>query len=221
MMPLVFNNLDILYSPSPILYKKIANQELWEITSEIKCSIHIPQLNPFTYCYNIDVGFKTNFRSGPEIILDLIIDRIGESDLALCWLIHDINYEGFISQSLADCILYYMLRDLNDIKKINAQFIYIGLRLFGVFNYSTENKPNNFVEFESKLIEYGRANLETAEENSVYNKDANKSIIEEKKPIINLKFDKSNKAELSKELKNLANKHNRDFNEKEFDSYFE
>ncbi len=127
--------------PEEINYSGPIN-DLYLINSPILCDIGL--YTNERLAYHIKKGFSTNFRSGPKF-LDRYIDRIGPAPLAISWIVHDINYEGYLSQKKADTLLYLMLRNAG-IGKKKCETVYVGLRLFGFRNY-VETKNNPYIEF--------------------------------------------------------------------------
>lgn len=123
-------------------YKEIEKDAKWRVTSDITTTIILDDRE--TFIYDIKDGFETNFRSGPRW-LDAIVDRIGEPPIAMSWLIHDANYEGYLSRSKADKLLFYMLLEAG-VENTPSQIIYIGLQIFGGFNYGNK-RDNLHIEF--------------------------------------------------------------------------
>ena len=77
--------------------------DLWEIQYAMHIEIQ-SSLIPGTLVYDIRPGYITDFRSGPSIV-NPFIPKIGDILLALAWLIHDVNYHGFLSKKYADLLL--------------------------------------------------------------------------------------------------------------------
>ena len=138
-------NIKANTSLSPGTYKYApVSKYLWQINTEFNCCIAFGSDELLNY--TIKIGYRTNFRSGPKF-LNIIVNKIGSIELATCWLIHDVNYEGYLlSQLGADKLLYYMLLEAQ-IEERNCQLVYIGLRLVGFFNY-VDTRNNRYVDFE-------------------------------------------------------------------------
>lgn len=84
--------------------------------------------------YTLRPGYATDFRSGPSII-NPFIPKIGDIDIAVCWIIHDINYHGYISRHWADQILYDSLIAAG-MSKVKATAVYHATRAAGRRHYN-------------------------------------------------------------------------------------
>lgn len=90
-------------------------------------------------CYTLLPGFKSNFRSGPGIV-DCIVPHIGNKDVQICWLLHDVAYNAdsdgnhILSKELADEILRQMLIRAG-FNSWTARCVYGSVKLFGQSAY--------------------------------------------------------------------------------------
>lgn len=188
--------LSIILDPAPLKYKEIntEDEKRWQIEEDTICTI---ALNPFEkFEYNISKGFELNFRSGPDW-LNNFIPKIGTPAIALSWLIHDINYEGYLSQQRADSLLYYMLVE-GGLPKLNSQFVYVGLRTFGSRNY-IETRSSEFVKFVHTVLPRPTP-IKTRSLESFQPKETTIALDQD------LQFDKGNEEEVYKALKEIAPK---------------
>jgi len=135
-------NIKVSFDLNKFEYQEIEKDAKWQVTSDITTTIILEDRETLTY--TIKDGFKTNFRSGPRW-LDAIVDRIGDPPTAMSWLIHDVNYEGYLSRPRADELLFYMMLEAG-IGHVSSQMIYIGLQIFGGFNYD-DKRDNLHIDF--------------------------------------------------------------------------
>ena len=96
---------------------------------EVQCDII-----PGVLIYDIKPGYITDFRSGPSII-NPFLPRIGDISLAMAWMVHDINYHGFLSKAYSDKLLREMLSNAG-IGKMKRNAAYYGVKLFAGSHYS-------------------------------------------------------------------------------------
>lgn len=179
-MSLKLNVSEISYNPKPIQYTGPDNDKYYHITRDIECSIHLYRKGELVY--SLLTGFKTDFRSGPKIV-DLIAPKIGKSDIAISWAIHDANYQGYLSKNVADILLYQMLLKAN-LEEWRCEAVYIGVDLLGD-PYYRNDRNNPHVHFlwlnhEDSLSTESydsmfKASVEL-EENLIFN-DKNKDIV--------------------------------------------
>ncbi len=130
-------------------FKKIA-VNCWQVKDDYNIDIMLN--NKTSLNYKIRRGYTTNFRSGPRV-LDFIVKQLDSSNnnLNVAWLIHDINYEGYINRSDADKLLYMMLLKAN-IPNSTAFSVFLALNAIGSHAYS-EYKNNLLVDFQAlKLL---------------------------------------------------------------------
>lgn len=132
--------VDVYLNPCPFDHGE-EDRGIWKIMHKVICCI---KLRNEELKYTVNPGFRTNYRSGPDW-LEKVIEKIGSPMLAISWLVHDINYEGYLSRKQADALLYEMLLYTGKSSRI-AELVYIVLRLFGRFNYE-EAKNNEFIDF--------------------------------------------------------------------------
>ncbi len=140
------NAIQVLFDENEFRYEQIGVEKKWQIISDFTTTI---SMGKETYTYGIGTGFETDFRSGPDW-LNFIADKIGESPIAMSWLIHDINYEGYLSRMRADKLLFYMLLN-GGLSQVSSQVIYIGLQVFGSFNYKDE-RSNPHITFKHEIL---------------------------------------------------------------------
>jgi len=191
------------FAPEDFIHKSIA-QDLWEIEDEIKCELKLNHNESFIY--SLKKGFRTNYRSGPKWI-DSIAPKFGTPKIKISWMIHDANYEGYLSKKDADKLLYLMLME-TELEKMNCEIIYIGLRIFGGFNYQS-TKDNNHIEFEHKIM--------PRKTRSILEKTTDpEDLLTE----INVIFEGTNREVINEELKKIAEKNNFGYNEEQLDVYY-
>ncbi|MBW1616364.1 MAG: hypothetical protein JRJ49_07515 [Deltaproteobacteria bacterium] len=195
------------YNPKPILFAP-SGEKKWKITSPVKCILEIESMGKLIY--NIKSGYETNFRSGPDW-LDPIIPNIEDSDIQICWLIHDINYDVCIdSKDEADQILLSMLRKTR-LASLLAIITKITVDIGGGGNYNP-NSDNQYITI-------------TRVKNS-----GEQTILNSLKPVISLMIDELieniphslDLTDLIKEIKTLSKKFNLNIDIEEFEKkYFE
>lgn len=122
--------------------------EIWWTESEsmpgvwfLQTPLDIEVATPFgSLVYQLRPGYASDFRSGPSII-NPFIPKIGNIDIAICWIIHDINYHGYIPRLWADQILRETLTDAG-MSSIKVAAVYGSTRLVGGSHYSklTDNQ---------------------------------------------------------------------------------
>lgn len=132
----------INFIPNKLQFHEFGNLRNWQIDTDQVCEIVIA--NNCKLNYTIKKGYQTDFRSGPGF-LKLLAPKIGENPIAMTWLIHDVNYEGYVSRNEADTLVYEMLR-LGNLEKMKAYAIYIGLRIIGGIAFQT-HQANNLINF--------------------------------------------------------------------------
>lgn len=128
-----------LWSPE-ILTWSIRTVDLWKLENKTAIKI-ITDVG--TYLYTLSPGYSTDFRSGPSII-NPVIPKIGNIKLALCWLIHDVNYHGFLSRQQSDTLLYQMLLWAG-MSKFKASCVYGSVRIFGGSHYNHLDDDQGFI----------------------------------------------------------------------------
>lgn len=148
------NTINVLFDTNGFQYEKIGQEKKWRMASDFTTTITVDKQEAYTY--GIQKGFETNFRSGPDW-LNFIADKIGEPPIAMSWLIHDVNYEGYLSRSRADKLLFYMLLDAG-LGNVASQTIYIGLQIFGSFRYADE-KSNPYIIFKHEILPRTRSSI--------------------------------------------------------------
>lgn len=119
----------------PTWEKSNKNLELYEISNKL---LHIEiqsALIPGTLVYDLLKGYMTDFRSGPSIV-NPFIPKIGDTLLAFAWLIHDVNYHGFLSKKLADRLLLEMLEHAG-MGKIKRNAVYYAVKFFAGAHYNS------------------------------------------------------------------------------------
>lgn len=109
------------------------------------------------FVFSFDAGFVTNFRSG-GILIDRIIDQIGDLWQQAAYLCHDAAYtpcaalkmEHPVSRKLADELLRAVLVHAG-MSKFKALLVYNSVRLFGKSAYEDDDK---LTETNSKLFTF-------------------------------------------------------------------
>ena len=99
--------------------------------------------------YTIKPGFVSDGRSGPEFI-DPFVPHIGNNKTLDCWIIHDMNYYGFISKDLADDILKQMLKIAN-LGELKSDLVWCAVQMFGESSYGINTEDDRSM---LKLIEF-------------------------------------------------------------------
>jgi len=212
------NTVEVSIIPNRI-EKVEAEGDMYLITEAFKCTIK--EEGRDKYIYLVKKGFKTNFRSGPEF-LDLYIPKIGKLEIAISWLIHDVNYRGYLgSRERADELLFQMLEVAN-IDPVKNETIYIGLRLFGWWPYE-ESSPTEFVEFYrpsiSTLIDTKDILIKKEE---ALSKDL-EIVIDDMVEDIDAKelvFDTTNRKIVEQELKRMAKRSGISIKKEDIDKYY-
>ena len=135
---IVFSQVD----QYPDLRFREVEGNLWEITVDYPdpAPLLISLWDSTILEYTVRKGYRTNFRSGPQIV-DIIAPQISTNNsINLAWLIHDIDYEGFLGdkkqgRKLADQLLYSMFLSAK-LQRPRAIAVYWGVRVFGKNHYS-------------------------------------------------------------------------------------
>lgn len=127
--------MNIAYRPQVVTWAPYTkNSELYEIQRKMIIEIQSREIEG-TLIYTILPGYITDFRSGPSIV-NPFIPKIGDMDLALAWMIHDVNYHGFLSKELADKLLREMLENAG-IGKFKRNAVYFAVKDFANGHYNT------------------------------------------------------------------------------------
>jgi len=213
------NTVEVNIIPNRI--EKIETEgDMYLITEAFKCTIK--EKGKDKYIYVVKEGFKTNFRSGPDW-LDPHITPIGELAIAISWLIHDVNYEGYLgSRKKSDKLLFQMLEAGNFDPIIN-EVVYIGLRLFGGKYYSTSSN-NDFIKFIRPsipiLIDMEDISLKKEE---TLPQDVEVMVDDLMKDMDNeeLIFDKTNHKAVEQELEHIAIKAGISISKEDIDKYYQ
>lgn len=127
---------------------------LYRICDDINISIYTDK---GTFRFFFKAGFVTNFRSG-GILIDRIIDQIGDLWQQAAYLCHDAAYtpcaalkmEHPVSRKLADELLRAVLVHAG-MSKFKASLVYNSVRLFGKSAYEDDDK---LTETNSKLFTF-------------------------------------------------------------------
>ena len=109
------------------------------------------------FVFSFDAGFVTNFRSG-GIMIDRIIDQIGDTLQQAAYLCHDAAYTPCaalkmnhpISRKLADELLRAVLVHAG-MGRFKASLVYNSVRLFGKSAYEDDDE---LTEKNSKLFNF-------------------------------------------------------------------
>jgi hypothetical protein len=142
-LSILMNSVIAQVTHPPLEYQKNTNKT-WQVTEDFITSTKLNSSQQLFY--KIDKGYITNFRSGPSII-DYLIKKLdpNNNNLNVAWLIHDVNYEGYVTQDEADRLLRNMLMQAG-ISPDVAGAVYYGLKFFGRNAYS-DFKNNILVHF--------------------------------------------------------------------------
>ena len=123
--------------------------DLWEIQYAMHIEIQ-SSLIPGTLVYDIRPGYITDFRSGPSIV-NPFIPKIGDIKLAMAWMIHDVNYHGFLSKKLSDQLLREMLEHAGiGVFKRNA--VYNAVKFFAGSHYNTLDEDQGPIYNHNKTL---------------------------------------------------------------------
>lgn len=126
--------MNLYYRPDiPTWEKYTKNTELYSIKNKLHIEIQAKNI-PGTLVYDIMPGFFTDFRSGPSIV-NPFIPKIGDTKTALAWLIHDVNYHGFLSKKYADLLLLEMLENAG-MGKVKRNAVYYSVKFFAGSHYN-------------------------------------------------------------------------------------
>lgn len=138
----------------PIWEKYSRKDDLYELRSRYIDILIKSQNIPGIIKIRIEAGYFTDFRSGSNL-LNPIIPKIGNLLIMYAWLVHDINYHGFLSRKYADLLLREML-EYAGMGKIKRNAVYYAVRAFGGSHYNflyedqgeIYNKNKQRVQFE-------------------------------------------------------------------------
>ena len=133
----------------PTWEKSYKNQELYEISNKLHIEIQ-SSIIPGTLVYDIRKGYMTDFRSGPSIV-NPFIPKIGDTLLAFAWLIHDVNYHGFLSKKLADRLLLEMLEHAG-MGAVKRNAVYYAVKFFAGSHYNTLEEDQGDIYNRNKTL---------------------------------------------------------------------
>ena len=111
----------VILTPHPTLERLFILEQDWEI--------RVVSSDEGTLHYKIQKGFTTDARSGGPLV-DSIIPWTGNQMEMWSWFVHDVNYYGFVSFSLANEILRQMLL-LAGMSSWKTFLVYHAVDLFG------------------------------------------------------------------------------------------
>lgn len=133
----------------PTWKEYMGRTDLWEIQYAMHIEIQ-SSLVPGTLVYDIRPGYTTDFRSGPSIV-NPFIPKIGDIKLAMVWMIHDVNYHGFLSKKLSDQLLREMLEHAGiGVFKRNA--VYNAVKFFAGNHYNTLDEDQGPIYNHNKTL---------------------------------------------------------------------
>ncbi|SHM20180.1 Protein of unknown function [Fibrobacter sp. UWR3] len=142
--------MNIAYRPQvPTWKRSLKNQELYEIVNKLRIEIQCDCI-PGTLVYEIMAGYMTDFRSGPSVV-NPFIPKIGDILLALAWLIHDVNYHGFLSKKLADRLLREMLEHAG-MGTVKRNAVYYAVKFFAGSHYNTLDEDQGDIYNHNKTL---------------------------------------------------------------------
>ena len=111
-------------------------ERIYDLMKDLEVSI---VTDDGVYRYTLKKGFRTNFRSGSNII-DCFVPHIGKQMVAIAYLIHDANYNSsdtcshLVSKELADKLLEAMLVYAG-VSKVKAKIVKKSVQWFGQSAY--------------------------------------------------------------------------------------
>lgn len=202
------------FLPEDFAHEDVDQNSLWAMVQDVYCELQINN-NEFLN-YTLKKGFTTNYRSGPRW-LDKLAPKFGNAKTKMCWMVHDANYEGYLSQEEADKLLYYMLLEAG-LEAIRCEIVYVGLRIFGSFKYN-DKKDNPKVIFEHKVIPMNGSRAATTrsiDEEFVLSDDINNSLANSE-----MQFNQEHKIDVHEELRKIAKEYNMDYDQKDLEPYYE
>lgn len=123
--------------------------DLWEIQHKMHIEIQT-DLIPGVLIYDIHPGYITDFRSGPSIV-NPFIPKIGDIKLAMAWMVHDINYHGFLSKKYSDQLLREML-EYAGISKLKRNSVYYAVKFFAGSHYNTLDEDQGPIYNHNKTL---------------------------------------------------------------------
>lgn len=142
--------MNLAYKPEVPTWKRyFSNQELYEIVNKLRIEIQSSFI-PGTLVYEIFPGYITDFRSGPSVV-NPFIPKIGDTRLALAWLIHDVNYHGFLSKKLADRLLREMLEHAG-LGSVKRNAVYYAVKFFAGSHYNTLDEDQGNIYNHNKTL---------------------------------------------------------------------
>lgn len=142
--------MKITYKPQVPTWKRNLNQqELYEIVNKLHIEIQSDCI-PGILVYEIMEGYITDFRSGPSIV-NPFIPKIGNIMLALAWLIHDVNYHGFLSKKYADLLLREMLKHAG-MSSVKSNIVYYAVKFFAGSHYNTLDEDQGDIYNHNKTL---------------------------------------------------------------------
>lgn len=134
---------------TPTWKEYMDKSDLWEIQYAMHIEIQSSHI-PGVLVYEIHLGYITDFRSGPSIV-NPFIPKIGDIKLAMAWMLHDVNYHGFLSKNLADKLLREMLEHAGiGLFKRNA--VYNAVKFFAKSHYNTLDEDQGPIYNHNKTL---------------------------------------------------------------------
>lgn len=141
--------MKMTFNPAPMWKKFNPMEELYTVAEQFQIKIWSKHV-PGCLVYSVLPGYVTDFRSGPSIVNPLI-PKIGNTYTALAWMVHDINYHGFLSKDLADKILKEML-EYAGMGAIKRNGVYLAVTLFANGHYNTLDEDQGPIYNRNKTL---------------------------------------------------------------------
>lgn len=142
--------MNLAYKPEVPTWDKYSRcEEMYSIRNPLRIEIQAKCV-PGTLVYQIRPSYVTDFRSGPSIV-NPFIPKIGDIKLALAWLIHDVNYHGFLSKKLADRLLLEMLEHAG-MGAVKRNAVYFAVKFFAGSHYNTLDEDQGDIYNRNKTL---------------------------------------------------------------------
>lgn len=142
--------MNLAYRPEVPTWDKYSRcEEMYSIRNTLRIEIQAKCV-PGTLVYQIRPSYVTDFRSGPSIV-NPFIPKIGDIKLALAWLIHDVNYHGFLSKKLADRLLLEMLEHAG-MGAVKRNAVYYAVKFFARSHYNTLEEDQGDIYNRNKTL---------------------------------------------------------------------
>ena len=142
--------MKLAYKPSRPMWNRYSRCEnMFSIKNPLRIEIQAKCV-PGTLVYQIRPSYVTDFRSGPSVV-NPFIPKIGDILLALAWLIHDVNYHGFLSKKYADLLLREMLEHAG-MGTVKRNAVYYAVKFFAGSHYNTLDEDQGDIYNHNKTL---------------------------------------------------------------------